>query len=113
MGIFDFLVPNAPPEDLQRIQDDLKQRFTYKDYTKKDYIGAKPGVPFTGNCAVYAATARNALALDHTKYGTPQIIPYIMPDGRGHAVTRIGDWVFDNRNRFVVHANQHEATRKK
>lgn len=95
-----------PPAELEHIHMAVKSRITYQKYAKKDWRYIAPDTTGRGNCAVYAYT----VFMDAAKaWMHPEIKLCRLPDGTGHAYTRVGDWVSDNRFKRLIPASQQDC----
>lgn len=95
-----------PPAELEHIHMAVKSRITYQNYAKKDWRYIPEGTTGQGNCAVYAYT----VFMDAAKAGLqPEIKLCRLPDGTGHAYTRVGEWASDNRFKRLIPMHQQDC----
>lgn len=95
-----------PPAQLEAIHMAAKNRITYENYAKKDWRYIPPTEHAAGNCAVFAFTT----FIDASKAGmVPEIKLCSLPDGTGHAFTRVGEWDSDVRFRRLIPSSQQDC----
>jgi len=94
------------PAELERIHREVGERIEYQHYAKKDWRIVPEGTEATGNCAVFAMTYKwEALRAGYK----PDVVLCRLPDGTGHAYTRVGKWVLDNRYGWVIPITEQEC----
>jgi len=94
------------PAELERIHQEVGERITYQHYAAKDFRWIRKGQTATGNCAVFATTYRMEAAV--ARYDA-KVVTCRLPDGTGHAYTRVGEWVLDNRHGWVIPITEQEC----
>lgn len=95
-----------PPAQLETLHMAAKQRITYENYAKKDWRYIQPNENGRGNCAVFAFTT----FIDAAKAGMePELKLCRLPDGTGHAYTRVGDWDSDVRFKRLIPSSQQDC----
>lgn len=96
-----------PPAQLVDIHRAAKNRITYNRYFKRDWRYIPEGKQAEGNCAVFAFT----VWLDAIKAGyTPEKIQICkLPNGEGHAYTRVQGWDLDVRYKYPIQSTEQDC----
>lgn len=99
--------PENPPDQLEAIHEGVHRRFTYRHYAARDYTPIPAGENGSGNCAVFAATARQ----DFTAAGyTSWLETCHLPNGEGHAIAAVeGGWISDTLHKRLIKREDQEC----
>lgn len=97
---------SQPPQGLEAIHMAAKARITYENYAARDFRYIPQNETAAGNCAVFAMT----VLVDANMAGfDPKMHVCSLPDGTGHAYTRVGDWDSDVRFKRLIPASQQDC----